>query len=77
MIIPIRCYTCGKCLADKYAYYKEEVRKRELAHGEKTDRVLYLTRNTTEKSASGIVMDELGLNKLCCRTMMLTHVDIM
>ncbi len=27
MIIPIRCFTCGKTLADKYDFYVEEVRK--------------------------------------------------
>lgn len=27
MIIPIRCFTCGKTLADKYDYYLDEVRK--------------------------------------------------
>ena len=27
MIIPIKCFTCGTVLADKYAFYCEEVRK--------------------------------------------------
>ena len=27
MIIPIKCFTCGKVLADKYRYYQTEVRK--------------------------------------------------
>jgi DNA-directed RNA polymerase I, II, and III subunit RPABC5 len=27
MIIPIRCFTCGKVLADKYNYYVNEVAK--------------------------------------------------
>ena len=29
MIIPIKCFTCGKVIADKYRYYLEEVRKIE------------------------------------------------
>lgn len=29
MIIPIRCFTCGKVLADKYDYYIAEVNKLE------------------------------------------------
>ena len=29
MIIPIKCFTCGTLLADKYRYYCEEVRKRK------------------------------------------------
>ncbi len=31
MIIPIRCYTCGKVLADKYEYYKKELIRKKLA----------------------------------------------
>jgi len=27
MIIPVKCFTCGEVLADKYRYYQEEVRK--------------------------------------------------
>jgi DNA-directed RNA polymerase subunit N (RpoN/RPB10) len=27
-IIPVRCFTCGKVLADKYRYYQEELGKR-------------------------------------------------
>jgi Cft2 family RNA processing exonuclease len=26
MIIPIKCFTCGTILANKYRYYQEEVR---------------------------------------------------
>ena len=31
MIIPVRCYTCGKVLADKYEYYKKEFIRKKLA----------------------------------------------
>ena len=27
MIIPIKCFTCGTVLADKYRYYQQEVRQ--------------------------------------------------
>ena len=27
MIIPIKCFTCGNVLANKYLYYVKEVRK--------------------------------------------------
>ena len=29
MIIPIKCFTCGKVIADKYDYYIEQVNKLE------------------------------------------------
>ena len=80
MIIPVKCFTCGKVLGDKYRYYLEEVRKRKLAIRDKNvsiDKVQYLTKEFAEKTPEGIVMDELGLNKMCCRRHMLTHVDIL
>ena len=76
MIIPIKCFTCGMVLADKYRFYMEEVRKRKRAKGMDIDKVLYLTKEFNEKTPEGEVMDELGLKKMCCRRHMLTHVDI-
>ena len=76
MIIPIKCFTCGMVLADKYRFYLEEVRKRKRAKGMDIDKVLYLTKEFNEKTPEGEVMDELGLKKMCCRRHMLTHVDI-
>lgn len=81
MIIPIKCFTCGTVLADKYRYYQAEVRKRKMA--QKTisdtsdiDKVLYLTKEFNDKTPEGEVLDELGLKKMCCRRHYLTHVDI-
>ena len=31
MIIPIKCFTCGNVIANKYRFYQQEVRKRKLA----------------------------------------------
>jgi len=63
-------------LADKYRYYTEEVRKRKLAKDMDVDKVIYLTKEFSEKTPEGEVMDELGLKKMCCRRHILTHVDI-
>ena len=30
-----------------------------------------------DKTVEGDVMDDLGLNKVCCRRHMLTHVDLL
>ena len=80
MIIPVKCFTCGNVLANKYRYYVEEVRKRKLADKKlehlEVDQVLYLTKEYNEKTHEGIVMDELGLRRICCRRHILTHVDI-
>ena len=33
MIIPIKCFTCGKVIADKYRKYLEKVRELKLSAG--------------------------------------------
>jgi len=76
MIIPVKCFTCGMVLANKYRYYVEEVRKNKLEKGIDLERVLYLTKEFSEKTVEGEVLDSLKLNKMCCRRHMLTHVDI-
>jgi len=81
MIIPIKCFTCGMVIADKYRFYLEEVRKKKIAKkgNDQTiniDKVLYLTKEFHEKTPEGEVLDELGMKKMCCRRHFLTHVDI-
>ena len=81
MIIPVKCFTCGMVIADKYRYYQAEVRKRKLAKNigaDSTiiDKVLYLTKEFHEKTPEGEVLDELNMKKMCCRRHFLTHVDI-
>ena len=81
MIIPVKCFTCGMVIGDKYRFYVQEVRKKKMTRkmGEDlmdVDKVLYLTKDFHEKTAEGEVLDELGLVKMCCRRHLLTHVDI-
>ena len=76
MIIPVKCFTCGKVIADKYNYYLINVRKLKESRGMDVDKVVYLTKDFAEKTPEGIVLDSLGLNRICCRRHMLTHVDI-
>jgi DNA-directed RNA polymerase subunit N (RpoN/RPB10) len=76
MIIPVKCFTCGMVLADKYRFYTEEVRKRKLAKSMDVDKVLYLTKEFHDKTPEGEVLDELNMKKMCCRRHFLTHVDI-
>ena len=79
MIIPIKCFTCGKILADKYIYYNKKVIELKLQNKEDNtfNDIKYLDSSNPKKTPEGKVMDELGLNKICCRRHMLTHVDIL
>jgi len=77
MIIPIRCVTCGAVIADKWEYYKR--RCQELSKSEEE------TKAAKEKKKQfpnfdgfyqGKVLDELGLDKMCCRRHFLGQVDL-
>jgi DNA-directed RNA polymerase subunit N len=55
MIIPIRCWSCGKPIAHLWEKYKERTEKGE------------------NKKA---VLDDLGVDRYCCRAMFLGQVDL-
>lgn len=76
MIIPVKCFTCGMVLANKYEYYCKEVRKMKLEKGIQ-DEGLYFTKLNNKKTEEGNVLDSMGLTKICCRRSLLTHVDIL
>ena len=77
MIIPVKCFTCGMVLADKYLYYcKRSHQKIKLQNEMALDEDIYLDENNIKKTPEGEVLDKLNLTKMCCRRHMLTHVDI-
>jgi DNA-directed RNA polymerase subunit N (RpoN/RPB10) len=55
MIIPVRCFSCGKPVAHLWEEYKKRTEKGE-----------------SRKQ----VMDELGLERYCCRALFMGHVDL-
>ena len=54
MLIPVRCFTCGNLIADKFDEYQTK-----LKIGENPEKVL----------------NNLGINRYCCRRMLLTTVE--
>jgi DNA-directed RNA polymerase subunit N (RpoN/RPB10) len=77
MIIPVRCLSCNKVLADKFAYYEEkckEIDASDLTEEQKTARK---DLKEMDKKTRGKVLDDLGLTRICCRRMMLSTVDMM
>jgi len=54
MIVPVRCFSCGKPIGHLWEKFKEKV-----ADGEKAKAVL----------------DEIGLERYCCRSMFLGQAD--
>ena len=78
MIIPIRCFTCGKVLANMWKYYEAEVKKLEEKREQEQEQEQ--EQKPQYKNFEGIptkeILDKLGLKKICCRRHMLTHVDM-
>jgi len=54
VLVPVRCFTCGKLIADKYEDYQNKIKT-----GEEPQKVL----------------DELKIERYCCRRMLLTSVE--
>ena len=76
MIIPVSCFTCGKTIGDKYRYYQAEVVRKKRVKGQNPTEIVYLTKDTVDKTPEAEVMDAMGFRKVCCRRHFLTHVDI-
>ena len=54
MLVPVRCFSCGKMIADKFDTFQNDLKA-----GKEPQKVL----------------DELGLERYCCRRMLLTTVE--
>ncbi len=54
MLVPVRCFTCGNLIADKFDDYQTKLKT-----GEDPEKVL----------------NELQINRYCCRRMLLTTVE--
>ena len=73
MIIPIRCFSCGKLLADKWTYYQKRLQEEKGdAFGTRT----YFDGTTVPNTVEArILKKELQLVRYCCVVRMLTHVS--
>jgi DNA-directed RNA polymerase subunit N (RpoN/RPB10) len=85
MIIPVRCFTCSKVIADKWEYYVRRCKELEEQQKKKTenntenkekDNEIQLDKQHYDKTVRQIVFEELALERLCCRRMLLGHVDL-
>ena len=80
MSVPIRCMSCGKVIADKWRYYQHRVQHLQ-AEKDESGKQLHPSKFYTDgkqipKTAECVALDELGMTRWCCRTALLTHVDI-
>ena len=81
MIIPVRCFTCGKVIGSKWKRYEELVLENRIKQGKdpKEDSILdivYLSEDSTQQTPEAIALDQLGLVRYCCRRHLLGHVEL-
>jgi DNA-directed RNA polymerase I, II, and III subunit RPABC5 len=91
MLIPVKCYSCGKVLANKYVYFQNqlEIKKKELKqnsvnnindnndNNDNNDPLfININANVVKKTIAGEIMDDLGLIRICCRKTLLTSINI-
>lgn len=73
MIIPIRCFTCGKLLAHFWNDYlnalQEEYNKLLNTH---KDIISDEKKSTIENE----ILDRINIKRYCCRRMFLSHKDL-
>ena len=75
MIIPIRCFTCGKVIGDLWEKYMEEIQK-AYNNIPKNDLKKIVDIQNNDKYIEKDVLDKMGLHRYCCRRMMLSTVDL-
>jgi len=80
MTIPVRCFTCGKPLANSKNYYLQQVQSRrfkenKLTENYRRDEVFNVHSDEIKKQIEGIVLDELGLIRTCCRGTVMSFLD--
>lgn len=64
MIIPVRCFSCGRVVASDYERYKEKLRE-----------ITNAGEAVTSEKIEGI-LDSLGVERYCCRRMIISHTDL-
>ena len=80
MLIPMKCFTCGKHISDKWTAYIEHLNKSKkntnINSNDLDIEYIDITKKEVPKSIEGKVLDELGIDRYCCRRMLLTNVHL-
>lgn len=79
MIIPIRCFTCGSVISNKWVKYMELCDKYRLETKQDDIELLdidELRSNTKKETAEFKALRDLQVKRLCCRRHFLCNVDL-
>ena len=72
MIIPVRCFTCGKVIGNRWEYYLKK--KAEYSQSEEDSYIDIF--NPDIETPEFKALHDCKLKRICCRRMFLTHVDL-
>jgi len=77
MIVPIRCMNCGMPLADKWRWFQRRVAELRKEKGIKnTSSPQYMDGTSVPDTPERQAMEELDLDRYCCRMKILTTTDL-
>jgi DNA-directed RNA polymerase subunit N (RpoN/RPB10) len=74
MLIPVRCFNCGKLIGDKYDYYIQELRKRKGTNV--LEPICFDGKKDIPETEESKLLKEMQITRYCCRIPFLTHVDL-
>lgn len=81
MIIPIRCFTCGKVLADKYDAFIQRSQELEAEVQRTEDKgeehPAHHKHAAFDRISKDALLNEMGLTRYCCRRHLIGQVDMM
>jgi DNA-directed RNA polymerase subunit N (RpoN/RPB10) len=69
MIPPVRCFNCGKPISDLIPFYEKKLK-------EMKSQKVYFDGKEIPETPEKKLMDALGINRLCCRTIFLTQITL-
>ena len=72
MIIPVRCFTCGKVIAHLLEPYLEELQK-NITEKEQLDGIK--NSYSSDKTIEGKILDDLKIERICCRSHFICYND--
>lgn len=76
MIVPVRCFNCNKVLAHLWEPYLEKIQVATNADSLEKERGTLVIGQNQPKSIEAKALDELGIERYCCRSTMLGTVDM-
>lgn len=79
-MIPVRCWSCGKCICHLWPLYQAELQEAYLKVPvvDRVDNPVKLPeKGGIEKTIEGQLLDKYGVSRVCCRKMFLGVVDML